>query len=78
MLEFRSNNSKHQPIIEALDLIKKHIIPPKFKKVVLETDKNGDFELTYELRDFSSLFPTGKLKCKHEGDTEQRSLSSPH
>jgi TnpA family transposase len=82
-LEFRSNNSRYQPIIEALDLIKKHIgtkqkffavaddvpiedvIPPKFKKVVLETDKNGDLRvnrMNYEISVLYSL--REKLKCK--------------
>ena len=85
ILEFRSNNSEYQPIIEALDLIKKHIeigskqkyfavaddvpiedvIPPKFKNVVLETDKNGDLRvnrMNYEISVLYSL--REKLKCK--------------
>jgi TnpA family transposase len=83
ILEFRSNNSEYQPIIEALDLIKKHIgsrqkyfavandvpiedvIPPKFKNVMLETDKNGDLRvnrMNYEISVLYSL--REKLKCK--------------
>ncbi|MFC7439594.1 Tn3 family transposase [Laceyella putida] len=83
ILDFRSNNSEYQPIIKALDLIKKHIetkqkyfavdddvpiddvIPPKFKKVVLETDRNGDLRINrmnYEISVLHSL--REKLKCK--------------
>lgn len=82
-LKFRSNNSKYQPIIEALDLIKKHIgtrqkyfavaddvpiddvIPPKFKKVVVETDKNGDLRVNRMNYEISVLYTLrDKLKCK--------------
>jgi TnpA family transposase len=82
-LEFRSNNSKYQPIIEALELIKKHIgtkqkffavaddvpiddvIPPKFKKVVLETDKNGDLRVNRMNYEISVLYSIrDKLRCK--------------
>lgn len=85
ILEFRSNNSEYQPIIEALVLIKKHIeigskqkyfavaddvpiedvIPPKFKKVVLETDKNGDLRVNRMNCEISVLYSLReKLKCK--------------
>jgi hypothetical protein len=87
-LEFSSNNSKYQPIIEALDIIKKHIgtrqkyfavaddvpiddvIPPKFKKVVMETDKNGDLRVNRMNYEISVLYSLRMTTYHHLIDYE--------